>query len=218
MKQLVIVCRNLKINWQQFSNPIYLGVESGALALIENNLPITFVCGDFDSVNDQQLAKIESAAKTDNFKIIKANSQKDYLDSELAIIEAIEQKLDFQQIVLITDGNRWDMILAQINFLRKYAQYQPILIGKDNYLFALQERTKFTFTKAQMQYKYISLFSLDEKAVKYNFSGCKYYPNQDITINNHDVLAVSNEFDLTNNQIPTIEIKEGFCLICLTEK
>lgn len=218
MKQLVIVCRGLLIDWRQFNDPVYVGVESGTLALIENNLQIAFACGDFDSVNKEELQNIENAAKKNNFQIIKANSKKDYLDSELAIIEAIKQKLVFDQIVLITDGLRWDMILAQINFLRKYAKYQPILIGKDNYLFALPAGTRYTFSTEQIKYKYISFFSLDDEEVIYNFVGCKYYPNTDVTINAQNVLAVSNEFDLANNEKPTVAIKKGFCLVCLAEK
>lgn len=218
MKQLVIVCRDIEINWQQFNDPIYVGVESGTLALLKNNLKISFASGDFDSVNSDELSMIENAAKKNNFKIIKADAEKDYLDVELAIIEAIKQNLEFEQIVLLSDGARWDMMLAQINFLRKYAKYQPILIDKKNYLFALQQGTKFTFTSEQLKYKYVSLFSLNDTEVKYTFSGCKYYPNQEVTINNQDVLAVSNQFDLANEKNPTIEIKAGNCLVCLAEK
>lgn len=218
MKQLVIVCRDIEINWQQFNDPIYVGIESGTLALLKNNLKISFASGDFDSVNSDELNTIENAAKKNNFKIIKADAEKDYLDVELAIIEAIKQNLEFEQIVLLSDGARWDMMLAQINFLRKYAKYQPILIDKKNYLFTLQQGTKFTFTSEQLKYKYVSLFSLNDTEVKYTFSGCKYYPNQEVTINNQDVLAVSNEFDLANEKNPTIEIKAGNCLVCLTEK
>lgn len=216
--QLVIVCRDLVIDWKQFSNPIYIGVESGTLSLIKNNLPINFACGDFDSVSDDDFKIIQNSATKDNFKIIKAETKKDYIDSELAIIKALDLNLDFQQIVLITDGTRWDMIFAQINLLRKYSKYQMILISKENYLFSLKEKTKFSFTNEQLEYRYISFFSLDEKEVVYNFLGCKYYPNTDIKINNKDVLAVSNEFDLLKNNIPEIEIKKGYCLVCLTEK
>lgn len=110
------------------------------------------------------------------------------------------------------------MILAQINFLRKYSKYHPILISEKNYLFALKENEKYNFSKEHLTYHYISLFTLDEKNVTYNFIGCKYYPNTDIVINNKDVLAISNEFDLKNNKIPSIEIKAGNCLICLAKK
>ncbi|MGL5268566.1 MAG: thiamine diphosphokinase [Spiroplasma sp.] len=215
--QLVIVCRDLVIDWKQFLNPIYIGVETGVLSLIKNNLPINFACGDFDSVSDGDFQLIENEAKKANFKIIKADAKKDYLDSELAIIEALASNLKFDQIVLITDGFRWDMILAQINLMRKYAKYQPILISKENYLFVLKEKTKFTFSFQQLKYHYVSLFSLDGKEVRYNFSGCKYYPEIDIRINDKDVLAISNEFDLTNNKNPMIEIKNGHCLVCLVE-
>lgn len=218
ISQLVIVCRDFPINWKQFSNPIYVGVESGTLALLRNNLLISFVSGDFDSVSEKEFKKIEFAAQENNFKVIKANSQKDYLDAELAIIEAISAKLSFQQIVLLTDGPRWDMILAQVNLLRKYVQYQPILISQENYLFTLLEKTKFTFSLEQLKYRYISFFSLNDSEVIYNFVGCKYYSGIDVTINNKDVLAISNEFDLQENQNPTIEIKKGYCLISLSEK
>lgn len=217
-KQLVIVCRDIIVDWKQFSNPIYIGVESGTLSLIKNNLPIAFVCGDFDTINSSDLSLIKKQAKKDNFKVIQANPQKDYLDSELAIIEALALNLDFQQIVLITDGFRWDMVLAQINFLRKYHKYQPILISKENYLFALKENTKFVFTHEQLKYHYISFFSLDTKEVIYNFLGCKYYSGIDISINDKDILAISNEFDLTNVKNPEIEIKKGYCLVCLSKK
>lgn len=217
-KQLVIICRDLPVNWEQFSNPIYVGVESGVLALLNNNLLINFACGDFDSVSQSDFQLIENAAKTKGFEVVKVESKKDYLDAEIAIIEALARKIEFDQIVLITDGPRWDMILAQINLLRKYIQYQPILIGSDNYFFPLTEKIRFTFTKEHLKYHYVSFFSLNDQEVTYNFSGCKYYPNVDITINNKDVLAISNEFDLKEDQIPMVEIKKGFCLVCLSEK
>lgn len=216
--QLVVVCRDLKIDWKQFLNPIYVGVESGTLSLIKNNLPIKFACGDFDSVSSSEWEVIKNAAQNSDFKLLKANSKKDYLDSELAIIEALALNLKFDQIVLVTDGFRWDMILAQINLLRKYAKFQPILISKENYLFALPEKVRFTFSSQHLKYRYVSLFCLDEQEVKYNFIGCKYYPEIDIMINNQDVLAVSNEFNLASDKSPILEIKNGNCLVCLSQK
>lgn len=87
-------------------NPIYIGVESGSLALIDAKLPISFVCGDFDSVFNTDFDKIKTQSEKDKFKIIKVDSQKDYLDSELAINQAISLKLKFEQIILITNGFR----------------------------------------------------------------------------------------------------------------
>lgn len=216
--QLVIVCRDVSIDWKQFSNPIYVGVESGTIALIKNKLPINFVCGDFDSVSNQEWQLINQAQEQDNFKIFKVNQEKDYLDSELAITTALELKLPFQQIVIISNGNRWDMILAQINFLRKYHQYQPILIDQNNYLFTLPAKSKFVFPKHLLQYHYLSFFCFDSQKVIYNFTGCKYGSGTDIIINNQDVLAISNEFDLKAKQQPTIIIKTGNCIVVLAKK
>lgn len=217
ISQLVIVCRDVLLDWKQFSNPIYVGVESGIIALIKNKLPINFVCGDFDSVSDKDWELINQEQKKDNFKIFKVNDEKDYLDSELAITTAIELKLPFQQIVIISRGNRWDMLLAQINFLRKYRQYQPILIDQDNYLFTLKAKSKFVFPQNLLKYHYISFFCLDNQDVVYNFIGCKYYSKTDIIINNQDVLAISNEFDLKVNKQPWVEIKSGNCIVVLSK-
>lgn len=218
MKQLIVVCRDVEINWQQFSDPIYVGVESGVLSLSKKQLPIAFACGDFDSVTSEELATIEAASKANNFPLFKAEAAKDYLDAELAIVEAIKQKLVFDQIVLVTEGYRWDMVLAQINLLRKYQQYQPILISDHNYLFALKAGTSYIFTTEQLNYQYVSFFPLTDTEVVYNFVGCQYYPDQDITINNQDVLAISNQFDLQNNVKPLVTIKKGWCLVCLAKK
>lgn len=218
MKQLVVVCRDVEVNWQQFSEPIYVGVESGVLALGKKQLPIAFACGDFDSVSTEELTAIETASKANNFPVLKVAAAKDYLDAELAIVEAINQKLVFDQIVLITEGYRWDMVLAQINLLRKYQQYQPILISSHNYFFALKVESSYTFTAEQLKYQYVSFFPLTDEEVVYNFIGCQYYPGQDITINNQDVLAVSNQFALQNGTKPTITIKKGWCLVCLAKK
>lgn len=218
MKQLVVVCRDVPINWQQFSDPIYVGVESGVLALCKKQLPVAFACGDFDSVTSEELAKIEAASKTNNFPLLKVATAKDYLDAELAIMEAIKQKLVFDQIVLVTEGCRWDMILAQINLLRKYQQYQPILISTHNYLFSVKAENIYTFDAEQLKYQYLSFFPLTDEEVVYNFVDCQYYPGQDVTINNQDVLAVSNQFALQNDAKPRITIKKGWCLVCLAKK
>lgn len=213
-KQLVIVCRNIEVNWNYFINPIYIGVESGVIPLIKKKFPIKFICGDFDSITQEENAFInQNRAKLD-FPLIKFDSEKDYIDAELAIIEAIKQKIAFNQIVLISEGDRWDMIFAQINLLNKYAQYKPIFLTTNNYAFSLQENQTHIFTKEQLQYHYISLFPLNCQEVVYNFKGCKYYSNEDIRINNYDILAISNEFNNEINQ-KEILIKKGQCLVIL---
>lgn len=218
MKQLIVVCRDVEVNWQQFSDPIYVGVESGVLALSKKQLPIAFACGDFDSVTSEELATIEAASKANNFPLLKVAAAKDYLDAELAIVEAIKQKLVFDQIVLVTEGYRWDMVLAQINLLRKYQQFQLILISSHNYLFTLKAGSHYVFNSEQLKYQYISFFSLTDEEVVYNFVGCQYSPNQDVTINNQDVLAVSNQFNLQDNVKPSVTVKKGWCLVSLAKK
>lgn len=44
--------------------------------------------------------------------------KKYFIDSELAIVTAISKKINFQQIVIVSDGIRWDMLLASINIIK----------------------------------------------------------------------------------------------------
>lgn len=215
IKQLVIVCRDYNINWKQFINPIFVGVESGILSLLANKKPINFVCGDNDTITKHQLKFINKESQNHGFEIITFPEEKDFIDSELAIITAINKNIDFQQIVIVADGWRWDMLLTSINLLKKYQVFNPILLGANNYCFLLEEKTEYIFYDWQLTYKYISFFSLDGEAVIYNFSGCKFYPNQDITITSNSTQAISNEFK--QHEIPKLIIKKGHCLVFLSK-
>ncbi|WP_308149797.1 hypothetical protein [Spiroplasma sp. AdecLV25b] len=214
-RQLVIVCRDYKIDFNQFINPIYVGVETGIINLLKHNKTMAFICGDNDTITKQQLSKVIKDKKNLHLESIVFNSVKDQLDSELAIILALERKLNFQQIVLVADGTRWDMLMASINICLKYQQYNLILVGENNYCFMLKNNQHYTFTQHQLTYDYISFFNYGIQPVIYNFSGCKYYPNQDIIINANDTQSFSNEFLILPNQTPNLKIKQGNCLIFL---
>jgi len=217
-QQLVIVCRNYQINFKQFINPIYVGVETGTLALLTQKLPISFIAGDHDTLSNQVYQTIKMQAQLLNLEIITFKQDKDYLDSELAIIKAIDRKIKFHQIVIIADGERWDMLMAHINIMKKYQQYQPILVSENNYCFALVANETYTFTNWQLEYRYISIFPLNNEAVIYNFSGCKYYPKVDVIVSKFGTQAISNEFLKTNqDENPKIIIKKGHCLVFLAK-
>lgn len=212
-KQLVIVCHDYIINWNQFINPIFVGVETGVLSLLKHKKPIAFICGDNDTITKQQLKIFSEQSQNNNFEIITFNAKKDVIDSELAIITAISKKIDFHQIVLIADGTRWDMLMVSINILRKYQCFNPILLGDNNYCFLLKAKTEYIFANWQLTYKYISFFTFDNEEVIYNFSGCKFYPNQDIIVSNNSTQAVSNEFN--HQEVAKLIIKKGQCLVFL---
>lgn len=97
IKQLVIVCRDYNLNWEQFINPIFIGVETGVLSLLKYKKPIKFICGDNDTINKQQLKILNDQSKIHNFEIITFNKEKDFIDSELAIVTAISKKLIFNK-------------------------------------------------------------------------------------------------------------------------
>ncbi|BET38637.1 hypothetical protein [Spiroplasma ixodetis] len=75
IKKLVIVCRDYNLIWEQFINPIFIGVETGVLSWLKYKKSIKFICGDNDTINKQQLKILNDQSKIHNFEIITFNKK-----------------------------------------------------------------------------------------------------------------------------------------------
>ena len=58
----------------------YIGVDSGALLLMEAKIPMRFAVGDFDSMTEDEFQRLQGACQ-----IIRHPVQKNETDSELAV-------------------------------------------------------------------------------------------------------------------------------------
>lgn len=91
-----------------------IGADRGALFLTERGHPPRLAVGDFDSIDERQLAAVrEAAGECLAFDAV----DKDWTDTELALREAISR--GFRDIVIVGGlGTRFDHSLANVHLLR----------------------------------------------------------------------------------------------------
>lgn len=176
---------------------VYIGVDAGALKILEQGLPLYTAIGDFDSMEPKELQKLRTEALIDIHPVMK-----DETDSELAIMEA--QKLGCNPIYLIGAlGGRLDHTLANLRLMCERFP-QVILISENEIAFCLTEGT----WEVSSFFKHVSFFALQESIV--TFKGF-LYPLLHRTIKVDDIFTISNEI-LEDNA--TVEIEKGK-LLCI---
>lgn len=100
---------NLPDNLNDFEGD-WIGVDRGALKLIEMGLIPEVAVGDFDSVNDQEFKEIEANAK----QVIKLDPVKDDTDTESGLKYALDHDPRAHIRVLGISGGRLDHLLANV--------------------------------------------------------------------------------------------------------
>ena len=89
---------------------IYLGVDGGCLKLLEQGLPLDIAVGDFDSVSEVDLRKIQVQAK----QVVQSVPEKNDTDLELALKTVFEDYPDAAVTVYGAFGGRLDHFLSNI--------------------------------------------------------------------------------------------------------
>ena len=111
---------------------VFVGVDAGSLFLLQHQLPLDMVIGDFDSVSPADFQQIEQAAK----ELIQAPAEKDDTDLELALKTVFERYPQAQARVFGALGGRIDHLLSNL-FLASEPNLAPFmgqmeLAGADN--------------------------------------------------------------------------------------
>ena len=111
---------------------VFVGVDAGSLFLLQHQLPLDMVIGDFDSVSPADFQQIEQAAK----ELIQAPAEKDDTDLELALKTVFERYPQAQARVFGALGGRIDHLLSNL-FLASDPGLVPFmeqmeLVGADN--------------------------------------------------------------------------------------
>ena len=89
---------------------IYLGVDGGCLKLLEQGLSLDIAVGDFDSVSEVDLRKIQAQAK----QVVQSIPEKNDTDLELALKTVFEDYPDAAVTVYGAFGGRLDHFLSNI--------------------------------------------------------------------------------------------------------
>lgn len=163
MKNIVILACKLTTSIPQIDAD-YIGVDKGALFLLNNNIKMKIAIGDFDSINGEELNFIEN--NVDN--ILKFDPKKDISDLELAIDYAI--KIGYQHIIVTGAlGFRIDHTYNVFMLLNKYKDYDITFRDDKNKVFLLKPGVHMI---SKSHYQYFSFFPLIKS--KISLIGFKY--------------------------------------------
>lgn len=186
----------------------FVGVDGGALRLLDQHLPMEVAIGDFDSVTKEQRDLIHEAAGT----VVQLPSEKDDTDFEAALLWVKEHYKETPIHVLGSFGGRVDHAISTLWTMMRpdLAPLIPYVVFEDatNVVNFIQPGT-YTIEKMDFT-KYLSFISMTPVEnvtlvdVKYTLDSKSYaYP----------VALVSNEF--TSDKM-TISFTKGLILVAQT--
>ena len=159
----------------------YIGVDKGALTLARNGKRMLLAIGDFDSVEESDLAYIKEYSDT----LLQLNPIKDDTDSEAAVMYAIEK--EYQKSHLYGGlGGRLDHAMINLRLVSRFPE-TVYLHDQNNFIYSLAEGVH---SIDKRDYTYISFFTEDKATI--SLEGFKY-PLDKQQLTNKDTYTTSNE-------------------------
>ncbi|MEQ9763457.1 thiamine diphosphokinase [Streptococcus sp. ZJ151] len=101
---------------------LYIGIDRGALRLLENGFALDWAVGDFDSISEEEMAKIVSSGA----RIYRSPAEKNDTDTELALKLLFKTYPLAQATLFGAFGGRVDHFLSNI-FLPSDPDLQPYM-------------------------------------------------------------------------------------------
>ncbi|WP_050181491.1 thiamine diphosphokinase [Domibacillus robiginosus] len=164
----------------------WIGVDRGALYLLDQDIIPSRAFGDFDSITEQEWERL--AAKISNH--VQFPAEKDETDLEIALNHAISQKPEMIFLYGVT-GGRLDHFFGAVTLLLKKDLPCPVvIIDRQNELSIYSPGE--AVIKRKEGWPYVSFFSLNERVEGLTLSGFKY-PLDNYTIQLGSSRCVSNE-------------------------
>ena len=180
------------------SGDLCIAADSGYKNAKELGERVDILLGDFDSYTD---------SLPDGIEILKAPTEKDFTDTQMAVKEALTRGAD--EIIFIGGlSGRLDHTLSNISILAELwkARVHAVMTDGRNRVRYLNSSSTLI---AKSQFKYVSVIAISEKLKGVSIEGCKY-PLKNATITRANQYAVSNELD---GNCALISLKKGECLI-----
>ena len=165
---------------------ISIGVDRGALVLVNQGIIPDIAIGDFDSIGECDYQKIQQLCS----KVIKLPCEKNETDTEVAIEYAIS--LGVTEIYIYgAMGGRIDHTLANIRLLLQFseAKVRIFIVDQTNSL-CLLSRGDHKFLRPVHQY--ISFFAFETTVKGLTLRGLKY-PLTNYELTQGDIRCISNE-------------------------
>ena len=165
------------------------GVETAKLL----NIPIDYILGDFDSLEPSILVELKNQLANDDSGIILKEfpPEKDYTDTHLAIVTAIESGAT-KVTILGATGTRLDHVMANVNLLSICLNYgiEAKIVDAHNQIYVIDSDKHLK--KDKIHGKYVSLIPYTDCVTGVTLIGFKY-PLCDMTMTKGNSLGISNE-------------------------
>ena len=170
---------------------LWVGVDRGALTLLEEGIKPDIAIGDFDSVNNSEWEKI----KGNTAKLVTAKPEKDETDLEMAVNWALSMRPEKIQLYGAT-GGRMDHFLGNLQLLLKpileHNDIPIIMADKQNLVSAAGPGSHVV--REIEGFKYISFIPVTPAVEDLTLEGFKYtLAGAKLPLGS--TLCISNEFD-----------------------
>lgn len=174
------------LDLEDIKSSFIIGVDRGALVLIEQGICPHLSIGDFDSVTTSELEKI----KESSLELIQLPSEKDETDTEVALNYLLNKKVSSINLYGVI-GGRIDHTLANIRLLLQFAKkgLALTLVDKGNYLTVLAPGNHEIQSP---RLSYISFFALESTVTNLTLANLKY-PLINYQLKQDDIRCISNE-------------------------
>ncbi|ALP89965.1 MULTISPECIES: thiamine diphosphokinase [Clostridium] len=168
------------------SGDLIIGADKGSEYLYDYEIMPNIILGDFDSISEEKLKKIEEK----QVEIIKFPPEKDYTDTEIAIMEAMKRGAD--TIYLFGGlGTRADHSLGNIGLLltTKNKGARLLIVDDHNKIYLADKNMSLNGSQGEI----ISFHALSDVVKGFEIRGAKYNLNS-YDMHLLDPRAVCNEF------------------------
>ncbi|MGP6138734.1 MULTISPECIES: thiamine diphosphokinase [unclassified Jeotgalibaca] len=189
---------------------IIIGVDGGTIHLVNEGIIPDIAIGDFDSISQPELEKLEAIIPT----VVKLPSEKDLTDTEAAL-EYIKENLSVAVIEMYgLFGGRVDHMISNL-WLAYHPSYQDII---EKIIMKAEKNTVAFFKpgnyviKKENDKKYLSFISMTPVSnlilqnVKYNLDGKNY--EAPIALVSNEFVGEEMQFSFTNGLIAVIQSKD----------
>lgn len=183
---------------------VWIGADRGAWTLVENNMPLNFAVGDFDSITESERNSVKEYAVAFDAHPV----EKDQTDLEIALNKAYELQPEKIYLFGVTGGRLdHELINIQLLFSIVNRQIQGIIVDIQNQL-ELTFPGKHNITHNEV-YPNVSFVPYSRHVKGLTLNGF-YYPLTDETVSWGSTRCISNKL-LSNNG--TFSYEEGILLL-----
>lgn len=211
MKVLVISGGMLDLAWAREwlsgnSFDFVIAADSGLEYADALGIPVDFLLGDYDSVNQEMLEKYRK-----NTKMVTYPSEKDYTDTHLALMKAVESGADWIAVIGAT-GSRYDHAMTNIYNMKLALEHKIFCAMYDAHNKIYLADHDYRIDKNSQYGKYLSFVPMTE-TVEITLTGVKYPLNRYLV---HQGLSICQSNEIVEEQAE-IQIANGIVIALETK-